>query len=508
MDAGATPTRAQTATVFVVVPGGFAARFFLHTDIATTLGDAGVRIVVLTHDHENPALRRHAGDKDVVFEPLRRPRADRTVSWPMATAFARMLRRNALDARASPLWEIGYASVRESLRRDWPRRVSVPADLITRHLLWRSRRLRRLVLAADLMLSDHRAHADLFERYRPDLVITGSPGYYRPDEVVLQEAARRGVPSVAVIYGWDNPTTKGYKAVEPNLVVAWSERMRREVVRYHDVAPDRVVVGGVPHWDHYLAEAGLPAREEFFDRLGLDPGRRLVVFALFVPFTHDFPNRELSEALAEATAGGELGDDVQLVIRVHPNAMRPAARQDREAIEAITARHEHVFVNLPETIAEDLDHPSPEDARVLGGLIKHADVLVNVFSTTTLEACLVDTPIVMVGPTAHLRDVDEQAATGSLARIEDFQHLRPVVDSGAARIARDRRELVAHVRAYLHDGSLERDERARLAKDICGPADGAAGRRTGLLLLEQLRSAASGTPPSSLPGTILDPLAR
>lgn len=427
----------------------------------------------------------------MIFEPLRRPRSDRGVRWPTAVAIARLLRANALDGRASPLFAIKYASVRESLRHDWPRRIAVPVDLATRHLLWRCRAMRRIALGADLRLSDHRAHDDLFDRYQPDLVVAGSIGYYRPDEVVLQEAAKRGIPTVGVIHGWDNPTTKGYKAVEPDLVVAWSERMKGEIVRFHDVDRDHVAVGGVPHWDHYMAEGGLPGREQLFERLGLDPARRIVVFATFVPFTYDFPNAELSKALAAAAAGGELGDDIQLVIRLHPNFMRPAALEARRAIEAVAEPYEHVHVHVPETISESLDHPSPEDARVLGGLIRHSDVLVNVFSTTTLEACLVDRPVVMAGPTAHLRDVDQCVATSAMARVEEFHHLRSVVDSGAARIAHDRDELVGHVRRYLDAASLDREARQRLAREICGPTDGSAGRRVGTLLAEQLASPVS-----------------
>ncbi|MEJ7784296.1 MAG: hypothetical protein WKF96_05780 [Solirubrobacteraceae bacterium] len=475
------------ATVFLVVPGGIAARLFLHTDILATLLEGGVRVVVLAPESAHEGLKRDVDREDVIFEPLR-PWTRYQEPFRLSTArdLVRWLRRNALDGRSSVGWGMKYSKAEGRLRKHWSRRVRFLLDATARHLLWRSRKLRHLVLSLDLRLSDYREHADIFDRWQPELVVAPSLGYLMGDEGVLQEATKRGVLTAGVIHSWDNPTSQGYKAVDPSLVVAWSQRMRQEILRFHDVDRRRLVVGGVPHWDHYCRDGGLPGRDELFEELGLATARRLLVFATFVPFSYRFPNQELAETLAEAVESGEVGDDVQLLIRLHPKFMLEGADEARRAIQDVASRHEHVHVNLPETSVQGLDYPSPRDARVLGGVIAHSDVFVNGFSTTTLEACIVDRPVVLARPTAHLQGVTPQSTQDAMAHVTEFEHLRPVVASGAARIADDRAALIRHVRAYLRDPMLDRDARANLAREVCGPTDGYAGVRVGNFLLARI----------------------
>ena len=67
----------------------------------------------------------------------------------------------------------------------------------------------------------------------------------------------------------------------------------------------------------------------------------------------------------------------------------------------MAARYEHVHIDVPELRSDALvvDLPPEETLRV-AALLTHSDVFVNVFSTMTLEACLVDKPTVVVNWTA------------------------------------------------------------------------------------------------------------
>ena len=211
----------------------------------------------------------------------------------------------------------------------------------------------------------------------------------------------------------------------------------------------------------------------------------MVFHATFPPSGNPRPFEEIAITLAEATTEGRLGADVQLVIRTHPKFMSadPAARRPYEAL----ARHEWVHVTDPVVNpGEGLDDElSLDDARLLGGLLKHCDVLVNVFSTTTLEAFLLDRPVVMALPDPNMGEYD-RISQADPRRWNAFAHLKPLVDSGAARVARSHDELVEQVRAYLADPSLDRERRRQMADLECGPMDGHAGERTARLLLAEL----------------------
>jgi hypothetical protein len=261
--------------------------------------------------------------------------------------------------------------------------------------------------------------------------------------------------------------------------------MREEIVRLHDIHPDRVKVGGVPHWDHYLIPDALPTRDELCSAFGLDVTKRVVFHTASPPADGD-ELEMIATTLAEATGSGEFGDDVQLVIRLHPSHMKPRNEQARRPYEAL-ARLEGVHLNYPDLVeAGPLREPSLEDGRALGALLKHCDVLVNVFSTTTLEACLLDRPVVMAMPGPSRGKYRRDSHLASPLFWTDYIHLQPLVDSRATRVAHSGAELIEQVRRYLEDPSLDRARRRAIAQLECGPTDGRAGERTARFVLDQL----------------------
>jgi hypothetical protein len=62
-------------------------------------------------------------------------------------------------------------------------------------------------------------------------------------------------------------------------------------------------------------------------------------------------------------------------------------------------------------------------------------------------------------------------------RYYDWDHYRPVIASGGVRIARTPRELMDLIRSYVHQPAQDREQRAELAREMCGGApERAVGR--------------------------------
>jgi len=241
--------------------------------------------------------------------------------------------------------------------------------------------------------------------------------------------------------------------------------MREQMVEFQDFAPEQVVVGGVPHFDAYYRDDALPSRDALLARPGLDPERRLVLFATSAPGYYG-RDHEVAAQLARAVSGDTLGAPAQLVIRVHPNF--PSKGVSTAAFEQIAREHAHVHLDVPEILPSGLAcHMPGADTERLMALVRHCDVLVNVFSTTTLEAFAVDRPVVMI----------ESKATV-------YEHMALVLESGASPVASSERELLEHVRRYLADPSAEREQRAAISAQELGPGDGRSGERIAGLLLE------------------------
>lgn len=486
-------------TLFIVVEQGFGARFFLRTDLLRTLLGAGARVVVLAPNHDEPYLIEELRAQGVELEPLRATHevVQRSRVWWLV----HNLRTFALARpQRSPAFLDYYRGFRAQARRDRP--LVAPFVHQAIQALWRSRRLRRALLWLEARRFTPDLHADLFERYRPDLVVASSPGWFLPDALVLREAAKRGVPTATVVLAWDNPTNKGLRGADPNHAIVWSPRMAEQLATHHDFPAERIVVGGVPHFDHYLREGALPSRGELFESLGLDPERRLVLFAARSPASYPH-NPDVARELAEAVDAGRFGVPAQLVVRLHPVSFRPGYDLPLDEYRELAEGRPHVHLDVPRVVSQLLrSDMAPDESTRLGALIKHCDVLVNVFSTTSLEGMLVDRPVVMVAPDAHLR--------GGTARhrprpeydrhFAGYEHTRELVERGAVRVANSMPELVSLIAGYLEQPERDRAQRREAAARECGPLDGRSGRRVG----EQLLGFA-GVPPVVVPAS--DPVA-
>jgi hypothetical protein len=475
----------ERKTVFLVVPQGFSARCLLRTEILPTLKAAGCRIVILTPNADEPYMRAEFADEHVRLAPLRAgtqtARSSRV--WWLLYHLRRYTLARAWDSRA---FVEKYAGLQARIR---VRRSVVPRciDLAVK-VLWRSRALRRLLLWFETRLFKPPLHGDVFDAFPPDLVVTTSPGWFLADAVVLREARSRGVPTAAVVVGWDNPTSKGYRGADPDRVFVWSERMAEQLAVHHDFPRRRIVVAGVPQLDVYARPNALPSLADLCRQLGLDEERRLVVFATSSPgaYRHSVL---VAETLAKAVSSDQLGAAAQLVVRVHPINFRPDYRTPLTEFEALRERYPHVHLDIPEILSERLRCDAPRsDSMRFASLVRHCDVLVNVFSTTTLEACLADRPVVMVGPHAHLapgEPIDDGPAEHPRPRQFDaYEHMRSVMEEGAVDVAGSMSDLVPLVRGCLADPTARAAARRRVARREGGPGDGGAGARVGRLLLE------------------------
>jgi hypothetical protein len=468
----------STPTVLLAVTHGFAARYLLQTDVLAALQRAGATVVVLAPNAEDASM---ASDyPSVRLEPLRSGlgRAERSSLW----FFLSHVRMFALAGRSGAFlnrWE-GFEA-RYRTKNPWMTRA-IRAGL---RVAWRSRAARRALVRLESRLYAPLVNADAFERWRPDVVATASVGYVAEDALVLREARRRGVPCAGIVMGWDNPTSKGYRGADPDRIVVWSDRMADLVSELQDFPRPRIDVAGVAHFDRYVRPGALPARKALCAQLGLDPARPLILYATSSPGAWT-RNVDVAETLVTAIDDGRLAGG-QLVVRVHPNYFRADTPASLGPFERLAANRADVRLDRPGIVAGGMRiRLDNDDATRLGALIAHADVLVNMFSTTTVEACLCDTPVVQVSQ--HAYDApDERFTSGRRQAWPQYIHMRRVVEIGAARTAESPDQLVSLVAAYLANPALDRAARADAARVECGPTDGHAGERLAGYLLALAR---------------------
>lgn len=339
--------------------------------------------------------------------------------------------------------------------------------------------------AAPYALSDglvsHPEVERLFDQHRPLLVVCANPGLVFSEVPLMRTARRRGVPCMVIDASWDNFTNKLLPVRQADRLVVWNNLMKEQAVTLHGYQPEAVRVTGAPQFDAHFKPQVRATRDEFFRRIGADPSRQLIVVTT-TPRSlyrhHDHVLRTLSAAIEN----GPLAN-AQVLVRLHP-------RDEVAAYEAF-AHTPHVTIEKPfrstVTVADGLAiDVMPEHQRHLGDTLCHADVVVNVASTITIEACIFDTPVVNIcfdGP-------EEEPYERSARRYYKFTHYVNITNRGAVRVAQSPQEMVEAVARYLGDPALDAEGRHQVVVDQCQYTDGQSAARMVSAVLDELGGSA------------------
>ena len=235
---------------------------------------------------------------------------------------------------------------------------------------------------------------------------------------------------------------------------------------------------GVPHFDGYADPDALPSRTTLCADLGLDPQRPIVLYAACTPYL----------APDEPLVVSRLADDLarhparpQLFVRLHPadpgNRFTDIATRDDLVIEVPGAARD----DRPAGITAFC--PDPDEARRALATVTHADAVVNIASTISLEAALADRPTINVA-----FDLAPGAPHAErIASYYRYDHYRTVLDCDAARLVETPAALVDAISEAIAHPDAQRAGRARLAATWCQAPDasspiGGAGARLGAAL--------------------------
>lgn len=329
-------------------------------------------------------------------------------------------------------------------------------------------------------LVSHPAMEALFDRYQPVLVIAANPGLVFSEVPLLRTARRRGVRSMAIDPSWDNFTNKLIPVRQVDRLVVWNEIMKAQAISLHGYHPSAVSVAGAPQFDpHFRART---PRVDFFARIGADPGRKLIALTTTPRSLYSHHDHVL-RVLVTAMASGQLAN-AQVLVRLHPRDEVDAYAEFAHTPHVIIEKPFRTTVKVADGLAIDV---MPEHQKHLGDTLGHADVVVNVASTISIEACIFDTPVVNI----NFDGADDSPYVRSARRYYSFTHYVNITSRGAVRVAASPVELVRDVAAYLADPSLDSAGRKQVVLDQCQFTDGRSAERVVCLVLDELGAAAA-----------------
>lgn len=433
----------------------------VHSGMLKRLNARGVKVFLLTSKESQSAL--FDDHNDVEIHPLldtpliKRTRGKPFLDAVLNASFARRYQNSSYPVFTS--WERhtaqGWLRVRSSLVECLAR--------VGRHdpfYYWQINNLERFIRRT-------RNYSPVLQQLRsigPALVIATN-SVNSTENHYVRAAQDLGIVTLNWVLSFDNLTSRGRLPLF-DLYAVWNQRMRDQVLKlYPERKQSDIYVTGTPQFDFHINSELRWSRELTLRKLGLRGGDRYLLYAAnCVQFTPSEP--KLVEEFAQRLVADQNLRNHKIVVRLHP--------LDDFDRWRFTTTLSNVVISKPCDPEKGL---ALSDQALLANSLVYADVCVNMASTMSLDAAVVDTPIVCVGfaiPFGTSEDRFCRAVYGT-------EHYRPVVESRGVRLAESMEQLVAEVATYVSQPHRDSAQRQELVRQEVGAVDSRAGERLAAL---------------------------
>lgn len=475
-----------TPHIVLIIPRGEAVRNFLYSDTLRVLAE-NARVTLLSVIHDE-AFREHFGPFVEQIIPLEEYNEAAGVNH---------LRSLIHEAHFRWLWS-------EVARNRWEvwdyRRTRSPGNAYGRgekpalsplaiallkalYTLLGNRPTLRLLTILENHLTYARRPTDVFDRLfaqlQPDLVFNGSHIHGRAGSLPVRVAQRMGIPTAGFIFSWDNLTSRS-RIMEPyDTYLVWHRPMREQLRRiYPEIPADRVLITGTPQFDFHFKPEYRLSRDQLADRIGFDPARPFILYTTGID--DHFPEEHRTVDLVIRLLGeSDVRPRPQLVVRTY-------VKGTSAEMKALAAQ------SLPDVFFPEVQWdsrwymPAYDDLALYTSLLHEAALGINAASTVSLELLMLDKPVINLGfdppgsslphPFRYMRHIE-------------FDHYRPVAESGAVMIVRSAEDMREMLIRGLTMPEADSEKRRRFISGVFGNMlDGRAGQRVAGRLVELARA--------------------
>ena len=281
----------------------------------------------------------------------------------------------------------------------------------------------------------------------PDILVLCPDGYFF-QHLAAAVAERSNIPTLACSAALENALPRAFlKHLHADKKAVTGEVIRDLYVA-SGVHPGRIAVTGAANFDA-LFDRDKERDKHTLLAYGVDPTKRIILFA-----TQHIAFSETRRMLIGVITAVRSMRDVQLIVKVHPS-------EDSTQYKALAREFDTVGLH----VTKDMD---------LYALINTCDVLITKYSTTALEAMMLDKPVIVInlsGQPTPVPYAEEGAALG-VYKHEDIQQ--------AIIMAVDDEETQNKLKAG----------RRRFIKRWAGEPDGKAAQRIVTLVKEMIAASA------------------
>lgn len=452
-------------TIFIPIFYRPQARNVLRTDILKTLiAGENIRVIIFVSVEKLEEYQNEFQSENIIFEGIEEPPE-------FISKIDKFFGRLALFYIDSPTGRFN--------RKEWllygkksPGRYLISMFFLL--LFGNLKILRSVARFFDFHFVQDDRYQPYFKKYQPNLVFSSNLTT-KIDRAFLRQAKKNKIFSVGMINAWDNITLAKYPfRILPDKMIAYNKIIKGELMKYVDVTEKDIFVSGWPHFDHYVNSQRI-SREEFCKKLGIDPQKRILLFAS-IGSTLNPTEWQVLSLLDKALIEKKLPEDLIIIFRQHPTEktkMENVKTSERVIIDDSKTIIKKGESDYSEILKSDMDH--------LADSLFHSSVTINTCSTMTIDAAAFGKPVINIG----FDGWEQKPFHQSVRKFYTVHHVhyQPIMQTGGVKIAYNIDELIKYINIYLENPSLDKEGRKRIVEEQCYKLDGRSGQRIGEYLL-------------------------
>jgi len=296
-------------------------------------------------------------------------------------------------------------------------------------------------------------YEELLKKINPDLVFNTSHIHNSASLALMYACKKLNIKTASFLFSWDNLTSQGRILPDYDNYFTWNHKIKKDLLKYYpSINTKNVFVTGTPQFDFHYDEKFVVSKEELYKELGIPSNKKIVLYstgmAYYTPKEH-IHVIELDKTLKK------IDKDLQLVVRIYAKDDNTEYYKLRENTDICVPDHYWELNYLTPTI---------KDITLFNSLLNHCVLGINVASTVSLELALLNKPVINIA----FNPKGENVYPNDYEKIYDFDHYKPIVNSGAISLAKSSKELEDLIRLYSTDPETHQEERAKLIDNFFG----------------------------------------
>lgn len=320
-----------------------------------------------------------------------------------------------------------------------------------------------------------------FRKYNPKLLIVTRVLNYSLDYPLLKSANKYNVSTIALVSSWDNFTSKAFFPFKIKKIVVWNKIMRQEAIELYNFKSKDIFVSGIARYDTFFNEIGFDDKKTFFQKFSLDLNKKLITYATGSSTTgvtkldQKSPEIGIVNFLSNQINFNPSFANFQLMVRLHPQANK----EDYKFL----SKYPKVKLFIPGKDSKFQDRLfNIQDDIELGETMKYSDVVINLASTITIDACVFDTPVICINFDFN----GERPFSYSVKRFYKFDHYAKLLKHQGFTFASSKEEILDQILCEVKNPERLSENRKKIVLDQCEFTDGNSGNRVAEFLTNQI----------------------